>query len=201
MKKIFTLSSLFVAAAMSLNAQHITSITSDLDAGELEALYVSNNGKYICGTTMSAHYFVYDIENRVLKHQAGPSDESGDAVDSQLRQITNDGLAIGYAGNYPITMDKDGNVTQLDTLANDADHACTIAFGISNDGKTAVGCAYSTYSVPVIWQDGKLSQLTMPTDEEVGYTVNGAVAKYVSADGSIVVGYIEDDMSTYPAIM
>lgn len=201
MKKIFTLSSLFVAAAMSLNAQVLTKVEGDSEAGELEVLSVSNNGKYACGTTLTSSYFIYDIETKSFKWQAGPDDASGDPADSQLRQINDNGFAVGYAGDYPITMDKDGNVTQLDTLAGDEEHATTTAFAQSNDGKTIVGCAFTTYSVPVIWQDGKLSQLPMPTEDEAGYTVNGAVAKFISADGSIIVGYIEDDMANYPAMI
>ncbi len=201
MKKIFTLSSLFLAAALSLNAQDLKTIDGDADAGELEVLAVSNNGQFVCGTTMTASYFIYDTATKSFKWQAGPEDASGDPADSQLRHITDNGYAVGYAGDYPISMDKDGNVTQLDTLAGDEEHATTSAFAVTNDGKTIVGCAFTTYSVPLIWQDGKLSQLPMPTEEEAGYTVNGAVAKYISADGSIIVGYIEDDLATYPAMI
>lgn len=201
MKKFFTLSSLFLAAALSLHAQELNVIPSDSEAGELEVLGVSNNGQFVCGTTLTSSYFVYDTATQTFKWKAGPEDESGDPADSQLRAINDNGLAVGYAGDYPVMMDKEGNVTQLDTLAGDEDHASTLAFAVTNDGKTIVGCAFTTYSVPLIWQDGKLSQLPMPSEEEAGYTVNGAVAKFISADGSVIVGYIEDDLASYPAIL
>ncbi len=201
MKKIFTLSSLFLAAALSLNAQDLKTINGDANAGELEVLAVSNNGQFVCGTTLTSSYFIYDTATKSFKWQAGPEDASGDPADSQLRHITDEGVAVGYAGDYPIMMDKDGNVTQLDTLAGDEEHATSLAFDVTNDGKTIVGCAFTTYSVPLIWQDGKLSQLPMPTEDEAGYTVNGAVAKFISSDGSIILGYIEDDMASYPAMI
>jgi uncharacterized membrane protein len=199
MKKLL-LPALLLAVATSADAQRNTLIPADGLHGSLEALALSPAGKYVCGTTTAAAMFLYDTAAQTVIYKDGPTDESGDAIDSELRQVNDNGLAAGYLGSTPVTMDKDGNVTELEQYtAEDGYETC--AFAVSGDGKTVVGCAFLDYSYPIVWTDGKLSQLPVPTEEEAGYTVYGAVAKFVSGDGKTIVGYLEDDMAAMPLII
>lgn len=43
--------------------------------------------------------------------------------------------------------------------------------------------------------------LPVPTDEEAGFAVSGAAAKWISADGTRIFGYVRDDFSTDPLIV
>ncbi len=198
MKKVL-LSGLLLTAAASMSAQTNSAIADDGTHGYLEALALSPSGKYVCGTTTGAAMFLHDLSTKKTIFKNGPLDEAGDPIDSELRQVNDNGLAAGYWASTPMTIDKDGNETALEEYSEEGYE--TTAFAVSADGKTIVGAAFVDYSVPLVWVNGKLSKLPMPTDDEAGYTVNGAVAKFVSGDGKVIVGYGEDDMASMPLLV
>ncbi len=198
MKKVL-LSGLLITAAATMSAQTNSAIADDGTHGYLEALAISPAGKYVCGTTTGASMFLHDLTTKKTIFKDGPTDESGDAIDSELRQVNDNGLSVGYWASTPMTIDKDGTETALEEYGEEGYE--TTAFAISADGKTIVGAAFLDYSVPLVWINGKLSKLPMPTDDEAGYTVNGAVAKFISGDGKVIVGYGEDDMASMPLLV
>lgn len=135
--------------------------------------------------------------------------------EGSLHAINNDGMAVGstlgyggkaliaYAnGKSEVLQDNGGSNTQ------GADAWC-----ISDDGKTIGGFYYyfewineaendgyfATF--PCVWQDKKCTTLSYPKKSEMGFNVDGAAVRWMSADASVLLGYLVDDKATWPAVI
>ncbi|MDO4310138.1 MAG: hypothetical protein Q4C43_05370 [Prevotella sp.] len=196
MKKIFTLCSLFVAACA--NAQTLTTFSTEdvMDGYQLQD--ISNNGKYIGGVTMSNAMFVIDVETKKA-HVAELLDDWG----GEVRGMSNTGIGVGYNGSIA-TLSMDGECKIIEEATEEF---YGMGEDITDDGRIIVGALVNTsygdswQKRPCIWVDGVRTMLPEPTGDELCFSYNGAVAKHVSADGSVILGYAIDDMSTFPAVL
>lgn len=190
MKKFFTLT-LGLAVCASLNAESIKVLTLGTGSPELEpafmGLSISPNGKYACGSLDNGNgYFITDLENDVYMY--APTD---DPEGAELRHVDNNGLAIGYNGPG-ITYNMEGVETVIPVP--DGDYRYVLGEDLSDDGSVKVGSlvgkSYDTYAA-YSKDNGEWTLLPMPSDELLGkYADTGSAAKYVSGDGSIILGYI-----------
>lgn len=110
------------------------------------------------------------------------------------------GVAVGEFGpegnGKPVMMDINGNLTYLPMPEG---NVIGSAYAISDEGQTIIGFCYDAawHTVPCIWTNGgqNVSLLPIPTDEEMGFEVEYASARYASADASVVMGYVQDNFS------
>lgn len=153
-------------------------------------LDISSNGRYICGTTSMGNMFIADVttgQSRIIE---------GENIEA--RGVSDDGQAVGYAsGLYTasaVVFGLEGEPAYLES-----DGVICTAEDITPDGSLIVGSVSDDRSQAVIWSDGVRTMLPEPTDKWLGFSNLGTVAKYASADGSVIAGYINDEYDTKPA--
>lgn len=192
MKKNFTCSA---ALALSLsffaNADTCRFITWEPGAGvfdgpQIMALGMSPNGRYVCGAVDQGDgFFVADLETGHFDY-----DLSDDPEGSELRNIDNNGLAIGYNGPG-FTYSIDGTLTELDTPEG---YKYVLGEDLTVNGDIMVGSlvapGYVTYAAVSV-NGGEWKMLSLPPAEELGpYDEGDSSAKLVSGDGKIIAGHI-----------
>lgn len=181
--------------------QLIDYITDDDDVTWLPVSQaISSNHKYITGpayngSTGALGMFVLDIETG----DAAVAD-AYDYYGADMRAVTNDGVSIGYNGPG-LTFSIDGTTVELEipdgcteTIPRDATEDLSIIVGnyVLSSGWYTQAC---------IWRNGIIEELPVPTSEEVGFNVSGSSAMAISEDGSVIMGYLQDDLSTYPLVV
>lgn len=178
----------------------LNDIVSDGETYQPEVEAISSNHRYVTGpayntTTGSTGMFVYDLETD--KYAVKPAEDEYGAV---MRMVSDDGVAVGY-NKQAVKLSIDGTTEYLDVPEGMTGQARDA----SDDMSLIVGCHYSTdnpyFTTACIWKDGKLVDLPVPTDEELGFETNGSTAYYTTADGSTIVGYVVDNLSTMPLIV
>ena len=185
MKKTLTLF-LALLATCAAGAQSLKVIGSSTDNYML--ISVSPNGKYAAGINQSTNNSIlWDINSGEVLETA--NQETANCVN-------NEGVMVGYQGDYPVKILPDLTVVQLltDTMG--------MANAISDDGLicgATMDAGYITHAC--LWKDGQTIMLPEPTTEEAGTEVNGTSAKYISGDGKVIAGYVQDNMSTWPLII
>ena len=179
MKKTLTLF-LALLATCAAGAQSLKVIGGSTDNYML--LSVSANGKYAAGINSSTNNSIlWDINsNKVIET----------ANQETANCVNNEGVMVGYQGDYPVKILPDLTVVQLmtDTMG--------MANAISDDGLicgATMDAGYITHAC--LWKDGQTIMLPEPTTEEAGTEVNGTSAKYISGDGKVIAGYVQDNMS------
>lgn len=184
MKKTFILLCMAASCAV-VNAQKVTVLPNDVVNGYVYiGSALSNNGKYIAGSDMSGGIFVADIQPGEVKWKAGE-----DKLGAELRGVTNDGLGCGYDGPALVFDFKTGISTFIDENES-------IAESITPDGKFIVGSAdweQGFITHPRLWRrgdDGTYVKETLcePNNSYLGYNSLGGSARFISADGSMIVG-------------
>lgn len=192
MKKIFTLSFLLLAAA-SIHAQKITVLKSAGEGLGFLGLAISENGRYVCGDSEAGTGFIWDMQTNTTFYDAEKYPEAS------LERVSDNGVAVGYWGDDAVTFDINGTMTKLE-----AEQGSPLAKAkyITPDGKMVVGSIYNENYVShgCIWTEGKKILLPEPTTEEIGFSINGTQAISASSDGKVIVGFVVDDMGTYPVI-
>ena len=160
----------------------------DEDANYLMGLDISSNGRYVCGATGTGGMFIADLTTGTTQVVAGESIEA--------RGVSDDGVAVGFNPNA-VTFDISGTQTEIEPGTTGS-----MAEDITPDGSLIVG--YSdfdgVYPHACVYKNGVKTMLPEPTDKWLGFVDNGTQAKYVSDDGSVIVGWLYDDYSTMPAI-
>lgn len=117
-----------------------------------------------------------------------------------FRSVSPYGIAVGALTDqqnyisFPVMMDATtGQHTYL--YRGDAD-AGGEGYGITDDGKTIVGFYFdaSWITTPCLWtNEGQTrTDLPMPSEEEVGFPIDYASARWITPDGSRVLGYVQD---------
>ena len=185
MKKTLTLF-LALLTTCAAGAQSLKVIGGSSDNYML--ISVSPNGKYAAGINQSTNNSIlWDINSGEVLETA--NQETANCVN-------NEGVMVGYQGDYPVKILPDLTVVQLltDTMG--------MANAISDDGiicGATMDAGYITHAC--VWKDGQTIMLPEPTTEEAGTEVNGTSAKYISGDGKVIAGYVQDNMSTWPLII
>ncbi|MDE5871566.1 MAG: hypothetical protein K2H22_06480 [Muribaculaceae bacterium] len=198
MKKFVTLYlALALGAPLSAETLQILRCSEDgipgqsQDEPQLMGFSISADGRYVCGAIeQAAGFFTADCLTGEVKWKVG-----GDAG-SELRDVDNNGLAIGFNDNEGLLFSFDSG--EVSTIKAPAGFRYVLGESLSNDGSVMVGsfvgqsfiteAAFSVDAQP--WRN-----LPVPSDEELGnlkpYCNNGmSAAKYVSADGKVIVGYM-----------
>ncbi|MCD8203488.1 MAG: hypothetical protein LUD48_07585 [Prevotella sp.] len=197
MKK-FLLTFFVAVTGMTCMAQNygFTLYTSEEYLG-LRGLALSANGRYIAGVLgVSAGNGTFILDTQTGDLQIC---ETG----GEFRGVSDTGVAIGYGQGGVITCDMEGNVTSL------VQGGSGIGNAITPDGTLAVGNVYrdyadggsAWYTHACYWKDGETVLLPEPTAEELGFGTDGTSAIGVSADGTLIVGYVIDNWATYPLIV
>lgn len=187
-KKFLTVIAVLGISVAATAQEGFTVIESDVN---LKGIAISGNGNYVVGSTDEGPAFVYDVQNKEVK-------SSG--LDAEARSVSDEGVAVGYDNVYPYIFKADGTSQKLETKGDYG-----IAETITTDGKIIAGSTdwddaqYVTHAS--IWEDGKLTMLPEPTSDWLGFTNNGTAAKFISDDASVVVGWIIDDLATYPCMV
>lgn len=204
MKKFFTLSVLGAFACANITAQTLTTITTDEDVmffGGHQPLSISPNGRFLAGSTAAWMMFTYDMQTKnttVFTEEDGSAFGNGGA---ELRDVTNDGVAVGFDDNGGVMIDADGTYKVVEPFSDDAN--IVVFDRVTEDGSIIVGSVSdaSWIQKACYWENGVKNFLPVPTSEEMGFSVNATTAKFVSADGKIIVGWIVDDFGTEPMII
>lgn len=205
MKKLLLSAVLIAACGVTALAQTFYPVPNEAidENGGYMLLGMSPNGRYICGSTMNQTGFVLDLATGRAVFST-PADDLG----SEYRQVNDLGVAIGFNGPA-CTLDVHTGEEKI--VWDNTEAYTTLGNAISADGSVMVGDIANGNMMAdpdanwqtkgVVWKDGEMTILPVPTSEEMGFEVSGTKANYVSADGSLIVGKVIDNMSTYPIIV
>ena len=171
---------------------------------------VSPNLKYVVGTNFATYApVIWNTETDEITNFA-------QYEEGAFHGANNSGMAVGDDGEFALVVKADGTILDLykeegETLHNDeydfdytTGDAGSAAWAVSEDGKTIAGYyfnpSYDTY--PCIWnENGERFDLPIPTYEELGWNVNGAGVRWMTPDAKVILGYLIDDLGTWPACL
>lgn len=180
---------------------------SDMDDDmQLMGEAMSPNAKYVVGMNFATYApAIWDVEKN--EYTEYPDFEEG-----AFHAANSNGLFVGDDGNFAIKADDNGNVVKLYTFEGEevetewgpmsTGDAGSSAYAVSEDGKTIAGYYFdSAYNTkPCIWtENNSRIDLPLPTMDEAGFEVNGGQVRYMTPDGKTLVGYLIDNMATWPA--
>lgn len=182
---------------------------SDMDDDmQLMGEAMSPNAKYVVGMNFSTFApAIWNVENN--EYTEYPDFEEG-----AFHAATSNGIFVGDDGNYAIKADENGNVTPLffnegEEVYNEeydfyysTGDAGSSAYAISEDAKVIAGFYFdsSYFTTPCIWnENNERIDLPLPTSEEAGFEVNGGQVRYMTPDGKVLLGFLIDNMATWPA--
>ncbi len=188
---------------ISIDGAKVSDMTDEV---QLMGENMSPNAKYVVGMNFATYApAAWNVETN--EYIEFPDYEEG-----AFHAANSNGIFVGDDGNYAIKADAAGNVTPLyrnvgEEIETDwgpmsTGDAGSSAYAISEDGKVIAGfyydAAYNT--TPCIWTENNVRiDLPLPTMEEAGFEVNGGQVRYMSADGKVLVGFLIDNFSTWPA--
>lgn len=212
MKKTFT-SICCLVAAMGLNAQNQFVISpAELDGAEVSLFgeAISDNQVYVVGEDQgSQNPMIWNTVTgdviMLAESELLVDEYSGETYKENwtgyFLDVTDEGLAVGCFGapssvSHAILCDANDPEDYIVLYEEDEDTG-SVAYGISDDGSTVVGfhfdASWTTYGC--VWTEGGTvrTDLPWPTEEECGFTVDYASARGMSADGSVIMGYAQDN--------
>lgn len=195
-KTLPILTAALVSTSVAVNAQNIK-ISETAPAIQLEALGMSGNHQYICGLNVATYRgFIWDTENDIV------AENGGDYANCDFRGVTNEGKAYGIIGLDDMVT-TNASVFGMDGAIETIEEEMSQIFAVTPDGTIAVGCLLDDMWLPTacVWKNGVRTILPCPTDEECGFMNDGANAQFVSADGKVIAGYLQDWHSARPAII
>lgn len=197
MKKIFTLCC--ILAATYANAQTLTKFTTEENENGYQVMDISNNGKYIGGVTLLGEMFIIDVEKKEAKLKETLDPNGG----AEIRGVSNNGIGVGF-NEIIATLSAGGEFKVVEEKSEDS---YGLGEDISDDGTIIAGAMVNNnygdgwLKKPCIWINGVRKMLPEPTTEEIGFNYNGASTKHISADGSVILGHLMDDVSLEPAAL
>ena len=165
---------------------------------------MSQNRMYVGGTEqMTQVPMIWNTQTNeivVIFQEDNSGEDVGYVMTGSFHAVNNNGTAVGglTSGDYVIhpvmaNFSDNGQYTVLYEGANDAGAE---AYGISADGSTIVGFhfdeSWTTYAC--IWTNNGTvrTDLPTPTAEQCGFPVEYASARWISANGDVVLGYAQD---------
>lgn len=176
-----------VANATNLKILTLGEGTVGIDYPAIMGFGISPDGKYVCGSLeYGVGYFVINVDTNEYAWAM-----SDDPEGAELRNVDNNGLAIGYNGPG-VTYSIDEVETELPTP--DSTYKYVLGEDLTLNGSLMVGSLVGSgyVSYPAYSKDGEeWTLLPLPSDEEMGYYQGkGGAAKCVSSDGKVIAGYI-----------
>lgn len=169
---------------------------------------MSPNTKYVVGTNYVTYApALWNVSTGEIKNYE--VNEEG-----AFHGVNNSGLAVGDDGKYALAIKEDGTEIELFYEEGEIKHndefdfdyttgdAGSAAWAVSEDGKVIAGCYYDTNykTTPCIWnENGERTDLPIPSEEEVGTEIDGAQVRWMTPDASVLLGFVHDDFSTWPA--
>lgn len=184
-------------------------ITTMSDEVQLMGEGLSPNAKYVAGMNYATYYpAIWNTETGELK-------EFSDYEEGTLHAVSNNGIAVGSTGGLSgkaLIASVDGTARTLPDNAGENSQGSE-AYCISADGSMAAGYyfyfAYTNeeqtegfYAVyPCTWQNDVCTTLPYPSSKDMGFSVDGAGIRWMSQDGKVLLGYLIDNLSTWPAVI
>ena len=218
MKKFFTLACAVAVAGMVAAAESpfllAPTFVEEIDI-MLYPEHISSNGKYVSGQDLlNSIPVLWDVEKNELSVVVVPDSmlvdpaswgEEGDPyyeyglMTGPFSCVNNDGVASGYLADmsyqsHPVLF-ADGELTYLPF--DETGESGANAWSITDDG-TAIGYEFIDFNATAcIWNAVTHEQvfLPKPTVEEVGFPYDYVTARFVTPDGSVVLGYVTDSVS------
>lgn len=197
MKKIL-LSVAMLAACGMATAQKLTYVPY-ANNSVLQGTVTSANGRYVAGGT-GEYAFICDMTT--LETKTFIADELGANTDetqtSDIWGVTDDGIGYGEIGDQAAKFDfANGTMEKLVETGN------SLAKWTTADGKVQVGVTYNDgfYQVPVIWEDGNMTELPAPTEATMGFELNGVKTVATNSDASIIIGAALDNFDGQPLLV
>lgn len=191
------LSAAFIAACFTASAQKLTYIPWT-DNALLQGTVISDNGKYVAGSDTEGRAFIYDTEKGEIKYFVSDNlgtDDSG-LADADVRSITDEGVGVGFIDEIAAKFDY--STGKYEKLLSEP----SIANYITSTGKV-FGLTYdnSYAQTPVMIADGKKTVLPKSSEAWLGFENAGMGIRGGNADGSVLVGYGQDNFDTYPMMI
>lgn len=217
MKKIFTLVACAVAA-ISANAQVIFSPESEALAIWAESM--NSNAKLVVGVNqMSNNPIIWDVENDEVSEYADTEMVDTPIYDPEtweligyepvempctgsFHAVSNNGIAVGEFGAegngkaFLVNYAEGGEVVYL--AGKEGENSS--AYAITADGSIIAGFHFQiteTWDFIVgacIWTDNGQTRIDLPnpSEEELGFAIDYCQARWISEDGSVIGGFVQD---------
>lgn len=156
----------------------------------MQGLSISPDGFYVGGSTRISEPAIWTLGVPYIAYESG---ELGG-----INAMANNGTGCGSTdSNLPFTYS--ATVAEADAfqILDVPDNEEGTAWAISADGTIAVGCTWDTDTyrkIPCYWTGTERHLLEFPA-EDIPFDTNGASAKGISNDGSIIYGNIDDWMA------
>ena len=200
MKKIFT--TVFMAACvLAAAAQTVSTVSEEM---QLLGESMSPNCKYVVGTNyMTFAPAMWLVEGNSYVNFT-------ELEEGQFHAVSNNGLAVG-SKTYAVKANLDGTWSELyadkgELIEEDwgsyyTGEAGSDAWGITPDGSIIVGDYFDANYLtrPCLWIGDKRVDLPLPDADAVPFAFDGAGARFISDDGKVVLGYLNDDFGLWPA--
>lgn len=201
MKKTLLSAALLAACVADMSAQKIKFIPFTENTS-IWASCISENGKYVGGTCRDLRAFLYNVETGEIKYFTPTEPDAGDGSenDANVYAVSNDGIGAGYIDYAAASFNfAAGDFTKV--LPGETDHSL-LKFTTA-DGSFTAGSTYdAAYTQsPFYMADGVKYDLPTPSEEWLGFESNGFSLYGGNADGSVLVGYANDDFDTHPLML
>lgn len=208
MKKIYLLAAVVSASMLSARAEVTVTLSEINDNCQLMGEAMSPNGKYVVGANYATFApFAWDVENN--QYYDYTDAEEG----ATFHAASNNGVFVGESDFHAICATPGGEIQVLwfnegEQMYNEefdfwytTGDAGASAFAVTADGETIFGFYYdqSYYTTPCYWRNGERVDLPLPTAEEVGFEIGGGEVRWCTPDGKLLLGFLMDNYSTWPA--
>lgn len=169
--------------------------------GGFQPFAISPDGRYATGSTLSMNGFFYDFKEKKITVITEVGDNDQTSYNCELLAINNDGVAVGYDDNGGIMVDVNGGYKIIQ--GNEDGIAMAMLSDLTADASVVVGAIADSGWVQraCYWKDGKRVLLDTPTEEEMGFRINGSRAIAISDDGKVIVGYLIDRQQWNPMVL
>lgn len=217
MKKIFTLV-VCAIAVLSANAQVTFSPESGAQAIQAESMN-ANHTLVVGLNAMSLNPIIWDIANDETQEFSGTAmvdtpiynEETWEIIgyepvempcSGSFHAVSDNGIAVGEFGAegngkaFMVNYAEGGEIKYL--AGKDGENSS--AFGITADGSTIVGFHFQITEDwqfivgACIWTDNGDTRIELPnpSEEELGFAIDYCEARWISKDGSVIGGFVQD---------
>lgn len=205
-----------------------TTLTLSPSSSSVEMMVLTGtpDGKFAAGSNfISGNPAVWDVENKDVVEIANILGDSfgmnlagtivGQGRDANAGDDSFNNYAFmgkGTAGKFlyynPDVVEQsyedwDGSIYTYTVAVEDG----SAAYSINEEGNLIAGFYYNGYSpLPCIWKAPFTSEsdritLPVPSSESIGFNVDGAEVRWMSADASVLCGFVIDDTASWPLVI